>query len=115
MPYKPFLHICEVCHKEFTVPRKLKFCSYKCSSLSPKGKTIRSENMKKLNTNPIIKAKAIEESRKSTSGKNHWQWKGGKRTDDKGYILIRINGKYFKEHRLVMEKYIGRKLLSIEE
>lgn len=31
-----------------------------------------------------------------------------------GYVLIHKNGKYFMEHRLIVEKKIGRKLLKSE-
>jgi len=31
-----------------------------------------------------------------------------------GYFYILINGKYFMEHRIVVENYIGRKLLKSE-
>ena len=29
---------------------------------------------------------------------------------DYGYVLVKNNGKYVREHRLIMEKHIGRKL-----
>lgn len=46
-------------------------------------------------------------------------WKGGRYKDDHGYIRIykKDNGKkhpYVGEHRLVMEKYLGRKLYDFE-
>jgi len=54
-------------------------------------------------------------------GKNHWNWKGGKKINSQGYILIyspnhpyKDNQKYVREHRLVMEKKIGRYILPTE-
>jgi len=41
-------------------------------------------------------------------------WKGGV-IIQLGYRMIRINGKYFREHRIIMEKHLGRKLLPYED
>jgi len=41
-------------------------------------------------------------------------WKGGKRFDERGYVRIRVDGKYKRQHRVNMEKAIGRKLKASE-
>lgn len=47
----------------------------------------------------------------------HLRWKGGRVYDDDGYIMLKMpehpdsnNHGYVREHRLVMEKHLGRRL-----
>lgn len=80
--------ICKYCGKEFEdwKCKNRKLCSKSC-----KDKWI-SENIR---------------------GKNHKLWKGGY-TATNGYRYIQKNGKWETEHRLVMEKMLGRKLNELE-
>lgn len=55
-------------------------------------------------------------------GKNHPQWKGGRVKTQRGYILVYKpdhpygeSGCYIREHRLIMEKILGRYLKPSEE
>lgn len=61
--------------------------------------------------------KRIVKGNRERSGKKHWQWKGGRMKDKDGYILIlkkkhplANNFGYVREHRLVVEKKLGRYL-----
>lgn len=59
---------------------------------------------------------AVTKPRKYTiTGKNHHSWKGGRVINTGGYVCIRVDGEYKLEHRLVMEKHLGRKLINKEE
>lgn len=65
---------------------------------------------------------SIEQLKNTPRGDRHWYWKGGRRkNDNKGYIKIkspthphRDRWGYILEHRLIMEKYLGRILLTTE-
>jgi len=60
--------------------------------------------------------KRIEAYASKRVGKNHPLWKGGRKTNVHGYVEILIGrSRYMLEHRIVMEKLLGRKLESFEE
>lgn len=43
------------------------------------------------------------------------QWQGGHVSSSNGYRYIRINGKQVEEHRLVMQRHLGRELTTDEQ
>ena len=55
-----------------------------------------------------------QRSERMLGEKNH-QWRGGKMKSN-GYIMIYVGiRKYKMEHRIIMEKYLGRKLRTNEQ
>ena len=59
-------------------------------------------------------------SRHNASGRNrnvgerNGYWKGGKRIDLGGYVVVSLNGKKIREHRLIAEQILGRPLQADE-
>lgn len=103
MPPKPrtFLNlICDGCGKKFTrkmTPLQLKEHEYKVN--------VYCENSCRI---------------KYACGERNSNWKGGRKTDSHGYIWLYVpehphsRDRYVREHRLVMEKYLGRYLKENE-
>lgn len=134
--------ICRICNKEFYgyPSHNRKYCSSKCVYIAQekgikKDKPI-GERIEKicLQCNekfiiPFYKSQQIYCSVKCRNisyigkfcGKNGHTWKGGRIIDQYGYICIAkpkhpyCDGKgYIREHRLVMEKHLGRYLTKKE-
>jgi len=107
---------CLVCGKEFwVIPAHLKigkgkYCSCKCYGKSKKGIKLSKEHKNKISLSYIGRNNKMEKSP---------NWKGGK-IKRYGYIFVRVNNhpfairNYVREHRLVMEKHLGRYLTPEE-
>lgn len=102
-PNKHIIKNCLICGIKFEsyVSEHRKYCSRKCQNKRPRTKE---EKIRMRN------------AQKGKKGPKAAHWKGG-RTKHKGYILIytpqhpfTIQRFYVKEHRLVMEKHLGRYL-----
>lgn len=75
--------------------------------LKNKGKIV-SEETRKKQSEYHLKNKTFEKE-------NHSNWNGGKSKTWNGYSLIRISkGYYRREHRVIMEEHLGRKLTPEE-
>lgn len=69
-----------------------------------------------------VKEKISKSKKGQMLGEKHPNWKGGKITDKNGYIHIKMREHpqsnsigYIREHRVVMEKKIGRMLKKNED
>jgi len=108
---------CEGCGKEvyrrMSLIKRSKFiaCSKSCASrVRTKGKTPWNKG-KELHYDVWNKGKEFFQ----IAMEKHPAWKGGKTNNGNGYITVREKSRITKlEHRLVMEKYIGRKLTKEE-
>jgi len=121
---------CDCCGKEFETKyfkikkSKHQYCSLECSWSYYKSEEF-SKTMSLATTGiHCTKGKRSIETREKISlakqGEKHWHWNGGKRIKS-GYVLIKSHNHlfadsqdYIREHRLVMEKFLGRYLTKEE-
>lgn len=125
--------ICQICKKEFWVKLSAikrgrgKSCSQKCYYKSKIGHTPWNKNLKGIHLNPgggFQKGQVAPNKGKKfpeRSGTKHHMWIGGRIKTSDGYIYIYkpkhpfcSKSKYVLEHRLVMEKHLGRYLTPKE-
>lgn len=111
-PPGPIRH-CEICGKVLLTSQK-RFCSKACYGQwlheHPEGRSWFKPGTPAWNKGKGYKA-----------GSEHWNWKGGRRKHQAGYIEVqapdhpRANGSgYVLEHRLVVEEHLGRYLTEDE-
>lgn len=112
-------YICAVCNIKFIdyLSEKRTCCSRTClnkyNSIIKKGISLKHF----IGKEPWNKGKKLPEY----SGNNNGHWKGGRYLGSTGYVYIlnkehpyaKKNG-YVAEHRMVIEKYIGRYITNIE-
>ena len=84
----------------------------KCHSEEAKKKMRLAKIGKRQSPEIIEKRRRGLIGRPGKSNEDHWKWRGGRTINASGYIRIkrRDSSHYDLEHRLVMEKYIGRRL-----
>lgn len=121
---------CEQCGTAYKTPNsKRKFCSRQCFYASMRTRSVwRSCKLCgkpfyfKWNGDPGHKGEfcSLQCSGKARRGRvgkrgaEHHAWKGGTVVWPGGYLAVRVEGKYVLEHRVVMEKHLGRPLTSTE-
>ena len=119
---KFFKLICEICEKEVDIPigqiKTRKYCSMKCSNLSKKGNKYAKGKIP-WNKNKPCPEETKEKIRNSLLGEKSPRFIG--RLKHQGYILIYSPNHpfcdrhgYSKEHRLILEKHLGRYLEPTE-
>lgn len=115
--------LCLQCNRIFwAVLTRQKYCSHKCiGAFNKTGKIVECAGCKKKIYRSMAHLRSATRGIYSCSykcfgvyhsGENHSYWKGGSIRD--GYRIMSFKGKFYKEHRGVMENILGRKLKSFE-
>lgn len=109
--YKKPIIKCLFCKKEFSakpseIKKGKKFCSIKCYTKMEK---------------QIENTGRFKKGHKQKQGKENSNWKGGRHENGYGYIVVLkpdhpyAKGRYVLEHRIVVEKILGRYLQPWEQ
>lgn len=118
-------YVCEFCGSDFNAPpsQKARFCGRDCYDKSREGH-FKCKNCGKEFQDYKCRKKVFcsrDCQLKFQSGKNHYHWKGGVVISGGGYRMVYCpthpaagKSKHVREHRLIMEQYLGRYLLPNE-
>lgn len=102
------IKICRNCKQKYIGQGKI-FCSNYCRATHSFDQI---NNAREKRTK-----KTFYKIAESQRGSKSVLWKGGKKINKDGYVCIRVYGRkqrYYLEHRIILEKYIGRVLLYTE-
>lgn len=102
--------VCEKCGKEFTTQkgRTGRYCSIECRLACPKDQ-IELKCLTCGNPFEVSSFRAKIAKYCSPECSSH-----GKRNGENNYRVLRVKGRYIKEHRYVMEQFLGRELFRHE-
>src|SRR3990167_8998836 len=121
---------CQFCSKAFykkprhslIVWKKTKFCSKECYGKNLIGKPSKRKGLKHSSETLLKITEANRKNGLKHRGEYHHSWKGGKIRTNRGYVYIlspnhpyREHHNYVAEHRLTMEKHLGRYLKPQEK
>jgi hypothetical protein len=121
--------LCVVCHETRVSQKRNTVCTECWLATRGRGATpeAEAERVRKIVASGIGKYERTPEIREkyaaarvglkipATTGERHWNWKGGRKGDGGGYVLVLVDGEYQKEHRVLMERHLGRPLVPGEE
>ena len=104
---------CNGCKEQKELPLKTsKYCSRQCwvDNWKPYNTGTSLSGMKGKKHNEISKMKMSKSAMNIHKQERNGHWKGGRQIQPNGYVTINENGNRIYEHRLAMEKDLGRSL-----
>jgi HNH endonuclease len=101
----------ELTQKQILERDKGKFCSRKCLADNVRQRTKKHQGVCTKCGKPWTRGYA---GKKFCDRRCMSKYGGGRYIDNKGYVRVIVGGKDYKEHRLVMEQHLGRKLSPTE-
>lgn len=118
--YKPSGKMCSVCGKELSTRNRTGYCREICYDSVRRSTTLPCQKcggpLGQSNKTGYCRKCNLEmaRSKRVQTGELNSRWKGGRYVDEMGYVRIRVNNRYRREHRVVAEQILGRPLDATE-